>query len=68
MGDCITAIKYIRFDFTDEQITKVEIELDIRGDCPHFLTPLRTKTFPARFSAIDILNKIADGEENYLLW
>jgi hypothetical protein len=67
MGKCSTKINKITFDFTDEQITEVTVEGDFWGDCPMQMKRLYKKSFPARMSAIDIINA-KDGVQNYIMW
>lgn len=67
MGKCETKILRVPFDFSDEQITKVTVESDFQGDCPIGMKRLNEKSFPARFSAVDILT-MEGGTKDYLLW
>ena len=67
MGDCHTAIQKVIFDFTDEQVTKVRVEIDFWGDCPFQIKRVYEKTFPASTSAVDIMT-MEDGISNYLFW
>ncbi len=67
MANCITTIKQISFDFTDEQITQVRINTDFEGDCPVNMKRVYEKAFPARFSAKDIMT-MDGGVGDYLLW
>jgi hypothetical protein len=58
----------LSFDFTDEQVTEVEIVIKGHGDVPHqLISAVKKKGFPARMSAVDILQgPIAKME--YLYW
>ena len=67
MGKCETKILAIHFDFSDEQLTNVKVFVEAIGDCPHTVQGWHEKAFPARRSALEILqNEIAKGD--YLLW
>jgi hypothetical protein len=68
MVNCTTTIKRIIFDVSDAQMTKVRIEIDFEGDCPIQLKRVYEKSFPARFSAVDILTMEHGGVQNYLEW
>lgn len=65
MGDCTTAIQKIIFDISDDQITRVKIEITFSGDCPHVLKRVYEKSFPARMTMADILKTEVP---HYLLW
>jgi hypothetical protein len=67
MADCITTIQKIIFDFADEQITKIRVEIDFQGDCPIQMKRAYEKSFPARIPATDILT-MDGGITDYLLW
>ena len=67
MADCTTTIKRMSFDFTDPEITQVRVEIDFAGDCPVNIKRVYEKSFPARYSAIDLLT-MEDGVHGYLLW
>ena len=67
MADCITTIKTVTFDFTDEQITKVTVIIDFDGDCGILVKRRYEKSFPARIPAIEIMT-MDEGIKDYLLW
>jgi hypothetical protein len=67
MGNCNTAIQKIIFDFSDEQITKIRVEIDFDGDCPIQIKRVYEKSFPARIPAVEIMT-MEDGIPGYLLW
>lgn len=67
MGNCHTKIQKVIFDFEDEQITKVRVEIDFEGDCPIQIKRAYEKSFPARIAAIDLLT-MEDGVLGYLFW
>ena len=65
MGKCISSIEEMRIDVRDEQMTKVYVLVRAEGDCPLGVQGWHHKTFPARLSAITIMQEhFAD----YLLW
>jgi hypothetical protein len=67
MGTCTTTIKYVTFDFTDEQLTKVIVQIDFDGDCPIQIKRRHEKSFPARFSVVEIMT-MEEGVKDCLLW
>ena len=67
MGDCITKVQQITFDVNDEQVTKVTIKIDFSGDCGILVKRIYEKTFPARFSVVDLMT-MDGGVKDYLLW
>ena len=67
MGKCETKIIRVSFDFSDEEVTKVVVESDFQGDCPLGMKRLNEKTFPARYSAVDLMT-MEGGVKDYLVW
>ncbi len=72
MGKCSTTIKRIEFDLSDEQVTKVTVEIDYEGDCPQ-MDRRYEKTFPARFPITDVDGKpslmtMDGGVKDCLTW
>lgn len=67
MGKCTTTIKRVEFDVSDEQVTRVTVDIDFAGDCPIQLKRRYTKTFPARYSMVDLLG-MKGGVTDYLNW
>ena len=67
MGTCHTVMKTILFDYTDEQVTQVRVEIDFSGDCPISLKRVYEKTFPARIPTTELLT-MEGGVHSYLLW
>ena len=65
MGKCSTAIKSVKFDFSDQQITEVTVEIDFWGDCPIQLKRVYKKSFPARIPASKL---IVNEVPKYLEW
>lgn len=70
MANCNTLVQKVTFDLSDEQVTKVRVEIDFWGDCPHIMKRVYEKTFPARLSAVDILTmpRGEGGFLDYLFW
>ena len=66
MGKCSTTTRRIEFDLTDEQITKVVVEIDYQGDCP-MMDRRYEKAFPARIPVVDLFT-IDGGIKDHLLW
>lgn len=67
MGKCTAEIKKILFVFEDE-LTQVYIAINAIGDCPMGVQGWHHKTFPATCSALDVLELIKQGKENFLTW
>ena len=65
MGKCSTAIKSVKFDFSDQQITEVTVEIDFWGDCPVQLKRVYKKSFPARIPASELM---VNEVPKYLEW
>jgi len=66
MGKASTKIEKIEFDVSDDQITVCRITYKGFGDVPiNAMGGVKTKTFPARKSAVDIMLEDVPG---YLLW
>lgn len=65
MGKCTTTIQKIIFDVSDPQITQVRIEIDFEGDCPIGIYRVYEKSFPARRSVLELLEKEVP---HYLEW
>lgn len=65
MANAQSEIQKIIIDVSDSQITNVKIETKLSGDIPFGMKSVYEKSFPARMSAIDILqNEVKD----YLRW
>lgn len=65
MVNAQSEIQRIIIDVSDPQITKVKIETKLSGDYPIGMKSVYEKSFPARMSAVDILqNEVKD----YLFW
>lgn len=67
MANCVTTVKRVEFDVSDEQVTKVVVEIDFDGDCPIGVYRRYHKTFPARHSMVDIVT-MEGGVTDYLNW
>ncbi len=66
MGKCSTKIERIEIDLSDEQITKIVVEIDYWGDCPT-MNRRYEKSFPARIPVVDLFT-IDGGIKDHLLW
>jgi hypothetical protein len=55
MGNASYAIRWVKFDFTDPNITEVYVMIDAFGDCPISVQGCHYKAYPAEMSAVDIL-------------
>ena len=62
----ITKIKEVRFNFEDDDLTQCYVIVDAWNDVPLGVIGCHHKTFPAKMSAVDILN--SDDFSDYLLW
>ena len=67
MGDCNAYIRELRF-VIEPELLQVYISLDAWGDCPLGIQGWHHKTFPKSVSAADVLEKIREGEEEFILW
>lgn len=66
MGKCSERVLKITFDFSDEQITTVEVLIDYEGDCP-LMDRVYRKSFPARIPAVDLFT-MDGGIKDHLVW
>ncbi len=67
MANCNTYIQKMIFDVSDPQITQVRIEIGFDGDCGILVKRVYEKSFPARYSAVEIMT-MDGGVKDYLLW
>lgn len=68
MADCITTIKKVEFDLSDEQMTKATVTIDYDGDCGVLQGKrVYTKSFPARLPIVEIVT-MDGGIKDYILW
>ena len=65
MAKAEVATQKIIFDISDEQITKVRVEVKLFGDIPFGMKSVYEKTFPARISVLEIMQ---NEFKNYLEW
>ena len=67
MGKCSCETTKVTFDISDPQITEVTVERRCGGDCPIGLKNVVKKTFPARYSMVDLMT-MEGGVANHLDW
>jgi hypothetical protein len=67
MANVQVEIQKLTFDVSDQQVTKVTV--DIKHNDGGILFKNRyEKTFPARISVLDILQNHLHGKDSYLTW
>lgn len=68
MSNTVVDIQKIIFDVSDEQLTKVTVE--IKHNEPENIALRRKyeKTYPARITVEELITKYIFNEDHYLLW
>lgn len=67
MGKCDVTYRECRFVFDDET-TEAFVLLEASGDCPHTVQGWHAKTFGSSMSAVQILDRMAEGKDDPMLW